>query len=70
MSLVDADRQWFKSRQGLDADELQMGPVLKAAGELQDQEDRQACQEAGMNDFVAKPFDPENLFSVVAKWLP
>lgn len=34
------------------------------------EEDRQACLEAGMNDFIAKPVDPENLFSTIAKWLP
>ena len=33
-------------------------------------EDRKACLEAGMNDFVAKPVDPDNLFGVIAKWLP
>ncbi len=33
-------------------------------------EDRQACLAAGMNDFVAKPFDLDNLFSTIVKWLP
>ena len=32
-------------------------------------EDRQRCQEAGMDDFVPKPIDPELLFSILLKWL-
>jgi len=33
-------------------------------------EDRQACLEAGMNDFVAKPVEPKNLCATIIKWLP
>ena len=33
-------------------------------------EDRQRCIDAGMNDFIAKPVDPEIFFAVLAKWLP
>ncbi|GMR15342.1 MAG: hypothetical protein BMS9Abin30_0968 [Gammaproteobacteria bacterium] len=31
-------------------------------------EDRQACLDAGMNDFVAKPVDPKRLFATLIKW--
>jgi len=32
-------------------------------------EDRQRCKTAGMDDFIAKPCTPENLFAVLLKWL-
>jgi CheY-like chemotaxis protein len=32
-------------------------------------EDRARCMEAGMNDFLAKPFDPDKLFAILLTWL-
>jgi signal transduction histidine kinase/AmiR/NasT family two-component response regulator len=32
-------------------------------------DDRELCLASGMNDFVAKPFDPAELMAVLARWL-
>ncbi|MGA9573230.1 MAG: PAS domain S-box protein, partial [Lysobacterales bacterium] len=34
------------------------------------EDDRRACEEAGMDGVVLKPVDPNNLFSMILKWLP
>jgi signal transduction histidine kinase/DNA-binding response OmpR family regulator/HPt (histidine-containing phosphotransfer) domain-containing protein len=53
----------------LEADSGAQPIVIVAVTANAFEEDRRICLEAGMNDYLSKPFSPEQLAVVIARWL-
>lgn len=49
-------------------DQFKELPILAMTANAMDQ-DKEKCAEAGMNDHVAKPIDPDELFNALLKWI-
>ncbi len=47
----------------------QSTPIVALTG-LDSENERQACLQAGMNDFITKPFTQEQLQNAIIQWLP
>jgi CheY-like chemotaxis protein len=47
----------------------QTTPIIALTG-LDSENERQACLQAGMNDFITKPFTQEQLQNALIQWLP
>ena len=54
-------------REGKAGDWLKDTPIIAMTADAMT-ENRAECKEAGMNDFIGKPFDPEKLKALVMQW--
>jgi two-component system, sensor histidine kinase and response regulator len=48
--------------------QLEHMPIVAMTANAMDQ-DRRKCMEAGMNDFLVKPIDPEEMWTILARWV-
>jgi two-component system sensor histidine kinase/response regulator len=49
-------------------EKLELLPIVAMTANAMEQ-DRRKCMEAGMNDFLIKPIDPQEMTTILARWL-
>ncbi len=58
-----------KRRDREKAGNLKKIPIIAMTADAQE-DDRHACIQAGMNDYISKPFNQARLYEVLSRWLP
>ncbi|MBU2549589.1 MAG: response regulator [Proteobacteria bacterium] len=66
MPVMDGLEATGRIRKDLGLDDL---PIIAMTAHAQTG-DRERCLDAGMNDYVTKPIDPEKLFAALVRWIP
>jgi PAS domain S-box-containing protein len=70
MDMQMPDMDGIETTQRIRANPALPGKKIIAMTANASKEDRERCLAAGMNDFISKPFEPEHLYAMLAKWLP
>ncbi len=69
MPVMDGYEATEKIRKGENAVQDQNIPIIALTAHAM-RGDKEACFDAGMNDYLSKPIDPELLHGKLSKWLP
>jgi CheY-like chemotaxis protein len=67
MPILDGYAATRLIREGKAGDWLQNTPIIAMTADAMN-ENKIECKTAGMDDFIAKPFDPEKLKQLVSQW--
>ncbi|MFV1872040.1 MAG: response regulator [Oleiphilus sp.] len=67
MPVMDGYQATQMIREGKVGDWLKKAPIIALTADAMP-DNKKACEAAGMNDFISKPFDPDKLIDVVLKW--
>jgi len=69
MDMQMPDMDGIETTQRIRANPALPGKKIIAMTANASREDREKCLAAGMDDFISKPFEPEHLYAMLAKWM-